>query len=60
MTTKQKLLKAVRSLPKDASYEDAIERLVFLAKIEKGIQQADAGQLIPHEKMKQKMRRWLK
>lgn len=60
MTTKQKVLKAVQGLPENASYEDAMERLLFLAKIEKGIQQADAGQTIPHEKIKQKMKRWLK
>ena len=60
MTTKQKVMKAVRSLPKNASYEDAMERLFFLAKIEKGLQQAETGQTVSHEKIKQKMRRWLK
>ena len=60
MTTKQKVLRAVQSLPANASYEDAMERLLFLSKVEKGLQQADAGQTIPHEKVKQKMRRWLK
>ena len=59
MTTKQKVIKAVQSLPEDASYEDAMERLLFLAKIEKGIQQADAGQTVSHDKIKQKMKKWL-
>lgn len=59
MTTKQKVMKAVQSLPANASYEDAMERLLFLAKIEKGLKQADAGQTISHDKMKQKMKRWL-
>ena len=60
MTTKQKVIKAVQSLPANASFEDAMERLLFLAKIEKGLGQADAGQTVPHDKVKQKMRRWLK
>ena len=60
MTTKQKLIEAVQSLPEDASYEDAMERLVFLAKIERGLKQADAGQTVSHDKIKQKMKRWLK
>jgi len=60
MTTKQKVIKAVRSLPENASYEDAMERLLFLAKIEKGLRQADAGQTVAHQKIKQKMKRWLK
>ncbi len=60
MTTKQKVLKAVRALPADASYEDAVERLVFLSKVERGLAPADAGQPISHDKVKQKMRKWLK
>lgn len=57
MTTKEKVIQAVQGLPDDASYEDAMERLLFLAKIEKGLQQADAGLTIPHDKVKQKMKR---
>ena len=60
MTTKQKAIQAIQSLPKTATYEDAMERLLFLAKIEKGLKQADAGQTISHEALKQKMRKWLK
>ena len=60
MTTKQKVVKAVQSLPEDASFEDALDRVLLLAKIERGIQQLDAGEGIPHAKMKVKMRRWLK
>jgi predicted transcriptional regulator len=60
MTAKQKVMKMVRDLPANASIEDAMERLLFLAKIEKGLEQADAGQTIPHAKVKEKMSKWLK
>jgi len=60
MTTKQKILNALRGLPQNASYEDAMERLLFLAKIEKGLQQADAGQTASRQFVKQKMKRWSK
>jgi predicted transcriptional regulator len=60
MTAKQKVMKAVRSLPDDASIEDAMQRLLFLAKIDRGLQQADAGQTIPHAQVKEKMAKWLK
>ena len=60
MTTKQKVIRAVQALPADASFEDAMERLLFLAKIEKGLDQANAGQTISHEKVRQKMKKWLK
>ena len=45
---KQRILDAVDDLPADATIEDAIERLVFVAKVERGLAQAEAGQLIPH------------
>ena len=60
MTMKDKVLQAVRDLPDDSSIEDAMERLLFLAKIEKGIRQADAGQAIPHSQVKERMAKWLK
>ncbi len=60
MTTKQKVLKAVRGLPKNASYEDAMERLLFLSKVERGLKQAGAGKTVSHGTVKEKMKRWLK
>jgi len=60
VTTKQKVLQAVQGLPDDASIEDAIQRLVLLAKIDRGVQQADAGQTIPHSQVKEKMAKWVK
>ncbi len=48
---KQRILDAVEQLPPDATLEDVIERLCFLAKIERGLSQADAGQLTPHEQI---------
>ena len=35
-TAKQKVLEAVQQLPPDATVEDAMERLYFLAKVERG------------------------
>jgi predicted transcriptional regulator len=60
MTTKERVLQAVSSLPEDASIEDVMDHLLFLAKIERGIKQADAGQTIPHSEVKERMAKWLK
>ena len=51
---KEKALQAVRGLPENASIEDAMERLLFLATIEKGMLQADTGQTIPHERVRER------
>jgi predicted transcriptional regulator len=48
---KQRVLDVVEALPADATIEDAIERLVFLAKVERGLAQVEAGQLIPHDEI---------
>jgi len=54
------MLKAIEELPDDATVEDALERLYLLYKIERGIQQADAGELISQEEARQRMAKWLK
>ena len=54
---KKRILDAVEQLPPDSTLEDVIERLCFLAKIERGLAQADAGQLIPHEQVAAQFKR---
>jgi predicted transcriptional regulator len=57
MTDKEKALEAVQQLPPDATFEDAIERLVFLAKVERGMADADAGKTISHEAARKRLLR---
>lgn len=51
---KERILKALRDLPPDATIDDAIERLVFLARVDEGLTELDAGQGIPHEDVKRR------
>jgi len=60
MGTKQEILKAIADLPDEANVEDALERLYLLYKIDKGIKQADAGELISQDEARQRMAQWLK
>ena len=62
MTTvseREKIQNVVRSLPAEARIKDAIERLYLLYKVEKGIQQADAGQTVSHQEAKKRLQKWL-
>ncbi len=59
MTTKQQILKALEELPDDAGVEDALERLYLLYKVEAGIRQADAGELISQDEARERMAKWL-
>lgn len=60
MTTKEKMLDAVRALPEDATFEDAMERLLLLSKIERGLSQADAGQTLTSDRVRDRMAKWLR
>jgi len=52
---RDRILAALQDLPEDASFDEAIERLVFLAKVEAGLAELDAGKGIPHEEVKQRL-----
>lgn len=49
------MIEAIRELPADATVDDAIERLVFLAKIEAGLAQLDRGEGIHHDEVKRRL-----
>lgn len=54
-TAKERVLEAVQQLPADATVEQAMERLYFIAKVEEGLRQAEAGKLVSHEEVKRRL-----
>ena len=54
-TTRDRIVEALKDLPEDATFQDAIERLVFLAKIDIGLAELDAGKGIPHDEVKRRL-----
>jgi predicted transcriptional regulator len=52
-------LEAVRELPDDCSIDDIAERVEFLAAVQKGFDQLDQGQDIPHDEVKRQVASWL-
>ena len=55
-SSRDRIFEALRDLPPDATVDDAIERLVFLAKIDAGLKELDAGKGIPHDEVKRRFR----
>jgi len=53
--TRDRMIEAIRELPADATVDDAIERLVFLAKIEAGLAQLERGEGISHDEVKRRL-----
>ena len=53
-SVKEGILEAVRQLPDDATVEDVIERLRFLSRVQRGLEQSEAGTLIDHAEVKRR------
>jgi hypothetical protein len=53
-TQKQLALDAVERLPDDATFEDAMERLYLLEKIERGRVDVRAGRTVSHEDVRRR------
>ncbi len=58
MTEKEIVLETIRALPDDCSLDEIAERIKFMAAVQKGLDQLDRGEGIPHEDKKQ-LASWL-
>jgi hypothetical protein len=59
MTSKDLAIKTIQELPDSATWEDIEERVRFLAGIDKGLADIKAGKVVPHEEVKESLKRWL-
>lgn len=51
-------METVKDLPQEFDLEELIERLIFMEKIEKGLQQIEDGKTVPHEQVKEIIKKW--
>ena len=59
VSPKQIALKMIEQMPADASLEDIIYELYFRQRVDRGLQELDAGQTISHEEVKRNLLKWL-
>ena len=59
MTQKRLVLETISELPDEVSLDEIAERIEFLAAVQKGIDQLDRGEGIPHEEVKRQLATWL-
>ena len=52
--TRDRIIEALQTMPPDATIDDAIEQLVFLAKVEAGLAELDRSEGIPHDEAKRR------
>ena len=60
MLIKNEVLKTIQELPEEFSFDDVLDRLLLLDKIEIGLEQSYAGRTLTTEQAKEKLSKWLK
>lgn len=60
MLTKEKIIEVMRDMPNTFSVDDLLDRILLLQKIELGLEQSNAGQVVSTSDAKERLRKWLK
>lgn len=56
-TLRERAIELIQQLPPEASVEEMMEKLYFLSKVERGLRQIDAGQVVSDEEAKRRLDR---
>lgn len=59
MSDKDVAIETLRQLPEAATLEEISEEIAIRAAIRRGERAADAGQVTPHEEVRQKIATWI-
>ncbi len=54
---REKVIATVNEMPQDFDLEILMERLIFMEKVEKGLQQLDSGNTSPNQGVKQSLKK---
>lgn len=55
-TVKSEALKAIEEMPQDVTFDDIMERLYFLYKVDAGLKQVEAENTVSHEVAKKRIK----
>jgi predicted transcriptional regulator len=59
MTSKEMAIKTIQELPDSVTWADIEERIHFLSAIDKGLDDIKSGKVVPHEEVKESLKKWL-
>ena len=59
MTEKEIVLETIRALPDNCTLDEIAERIKFMAGVQKGLDELERGEGIPHEEIKKQLASWL-
>ncbi len=60
MLTKEKVNKTINNLPDKFTIDELIDRLIFMEKIDEGLQQSEEGKVVSNEDLKVIIDKWSK
>lgn len=60
MLTRNKVIQSVNNLPESFTIDELIDRLIFIEKVEQGLNQAEEGKVISHDDVKEIIEKWSK
>ena len=60
MLTKDKLRQSINKLPDTFTIDELIDQLIFIEKVEEGLEQSKEGKVYTTEQVKQELNKWLK
>ncbi len=59
MLSKKKVLQPIESLPETFSFDELVDRIALLEKIQNGIKQSEMGDVFSTDAAKEKSKKWL-
>ena len=59
MSDKQLALDAINTLPDAVTIQEILDRIEFLAAVQKGLDEIDRGETVPHAEVKRQLAQWL-
>lgn len=60
MLTKEKVNKSISRLPNSFTIDELIEQLLFIEKVELGVQQSEDGKVVSNDDVKLMIEKWSK
>lgn len=58
--SKENVLKYIQEMPAHFSFEELMDKLLLLHKVEVGLEQSKNNQITSHEEVKEQLKKWLK
>jgi len=58
MTIKDKIISVINKLPDTVTIDDILDQIILVEKIEKGVEQSNRNEIIPDDKLDQRLGKW--